>query len=140
VAKPIPLLIPPRDPRAELRDRLDRAPEEHAEAILAAYDVLQQLHDQGVLDIVRGGLAARDQILETVVKDANTPTAIRVIRNLLFGSRLLNASTPKAKPPGLFALFRRMSSEDSRRGLAAAVDFLEGFGRHLRSFNEPGSE
>jgi uncharacterized protein YjgD (DUF1641 family) len=136
MAKPIPLLIPPRDPRAELRDRLDRAPDEHAEAILAAYDVLQQLHDQGVLDIVTGGLAAKDKVLGTLVTDANTPTAIRVMRNLLFGSRILNAQAP-AKPPGLWTLFRRMQSEDSRRGLSAAVDFLESFGRHLRSLNEP---
>jgi uncharacterized protein YjgD (DUF1641 family) len=140
MAKPIPLLIPPRDPRAELRDRLNRAPEEHAEAILSAYEVLEQLHDQGVLDIIRGGLAARDQILGTLVKDAATPTAIRVMRNVLFGSRVLDSQAPAGKPPGLFTLFRRMQSDDSRRGLAAAVAFLEGFGRHLNSLDSDAPE
>jgi uncharacterized protein YjgD (DUF1641 family) len=135
MAKPIPLTIPPRDPKAELRDRLDRAPEEHAEAILAAYDVLQAMHDQGVLTLLHGLVAARDEVLGTLVKDTNTPTAIRVIRNLLFGSRLLNLNAAPGKPPGLFTLVRRMQSEDSRRALAATVGFLESFGRHLKSLD-----
>ena len=45
MAQPIPLEIPPRNPRAELRSRLEQAPEEHAEAVLAAYEVLQELHE-----------------------------------------------------------------------------------------------
>jgi len=140
MAKPIPLLIPPRDPRAELRDRLDRAPDEHADAVLAAYDVLQQLHDQGILDIISGGLAARNEILGMLVKDANTPTAIRVMRNLLFGSRVLNTQAPPGKPAGLFTLFRRLQSEDSRRGLTAAVAFLESFGHHLGALDSDAPE
>jgi len=31
MAQPIPLEVPPRNPRAELRFRLEQAPEEHAE-------------------------------------------------------------------------------------------------------------
>jgi hypothetical protein len=38
MAQPIPLEIPPRNPRAELHSRLEQAPEEHAEAVLAAYE------------------------------------------------------------------------------------------------------
>ena len=140
MAKPIPLLIPPRDPRAELRDRLERAPEEHAEAILAAYDVLQQLHDKNILSMVAGALAARDAVLETLVKDANTPTGIRVMRNLLFGSRILATGAPTGKPAGLFTLFRRLQSEDSRRALTVATAFLEGFGRHLKSLDSDAPE
>jgi uncharacterized protein YjgD (DUF1641 family) len=135
MAKPIPLLVPPRDPRAELRDRLDRAPEEHAEAILAAYDVLQEMHNQGVLTLLHGLVAARDDVINTLAKDSSTPTAIRVIRNLLFGSRLLNLNADPGNPPGLFTLFRRMQSEDSRRALAVTVGFLESFGRHLKSLD-----
>jgi hypothetical protein len=60
MAQPIPLEIPPRNPRAELRSRLEQAPEEHAEAVLAAYEVLQELHNHGVLEIMRGALAASD--------------------------------------------------------------------------------
>lgn len=135
MAKPIPLTIPPRDPRAELQDRLDRAPVDHAEAMLAAYDVIQALYDQGVLDIIHGAVCAKNEILNTVVKDTNTPTGIRVLRNVLFDVHALDLRAPEAKPPGLFTLFRRMQREDSRRGLAVALGFLESFGRHLKSLD-----
>ena len=157
MARPIPLEIPPRNPRAELRSRLEQAPEEHAEAVLAAYEVLQELHNRGVLEIMRGALAASDEILETVVDDVKTPEAIRAIRNLLFWRRILGSIEPewfkgifkaipegmaeataeREKPVGLFSLLRRLTTKDSRRGLAAAVDFLQAFGRHLQSSENP---
>src|SRR5437588_11411593 len=153
MAQPIPLEIPPRNPRAEFRSRLEDAPEQHAEAVLAAYEVLQELHDRGVLEIVRGALAASDEILEKVVDNARTPEAIRAIRNLLFWRQILGSIEPewlkgifqaipegiaqataeREQPIGLFALLRRLSSKDSLRGLAAAIDFLQAFGRHLHS-------
>src|SRR5712671_6827501 len=155
MAQPIPLEVPPRDPRAELRSRLDQAPEEHAEAILAAYEVLQQLHERGVLEIMRGGLLASDEIMEKAVDAAKTPEGIRAIRNLLFFGRILGSIEPewfqgvfqaipdgiaqvtadRGKPVSLFGLLRRLSSKDSLRGLFAAVDFLQAFGRHLQVLN-----
>jgi uncharacterized protein YjgD (DUF1641 family) len=157
MAQPIPLEIPPRNPRAELRSRLEQAPEEHAEAVLAAYEVLQELHNRGVLDIMRGALAASDEILETVVDDVKTPEAIRAIRNLLFWRRILGSIEPEwfkgifkaipegiaeataevKKPVGLFTLLSRLTNRDSLRGLAAAIDFLQAFGRHLQSAQNP---
>ena len=157
MAQPIPLEIPPRNPRAELRTRLEQAPEEHAEAVLAAYEVLQELHNRGVLEIMRGALAASDEILETVVDDVKTPEAIRAIRNLLFWRRILGSIEPewfkgifkaipegiaeataeREKPIGLSTLFRRLMNKDSLRGLAAAMDFLQAFGRHLQSAANP---
>src|ERR1700719_1136714 len=122
MAQPIPLEIPPRNPRAELRSRLEQAPEEHAEAVLAAYEVLQELHNRGVLEILRGGLAASDEILEKIVDNARTPEAIRAIRNLLFW------------------LLRRALSGDSLRGLAAAIAFLQAFGRHLHASEKQSTQ
>src|SRR3982074_600478 len=95
MAQPIPLEIPPRRPRGELRSRLEQAPEEHAEAILAAYEVLQQLHERGVLEIMRCGLSASDEILEKAVDAAKTPEGIRAIRNLLFFGRILGNIEPE---------------------------------------------
>ena len=151
MAQPIPLEVPPRNPRAELHARLLNAPDEHAEAVLAAYDVLQELHNHGVLELVRGALAASDELLEKVVDNVSTPASIRGIRNLLFWRRILGSiepewfqgifqaipeglaqATAERKPVGFFGLLRRLSSKDSLRGLAAAVDFLQAFGRNLR--------
>ena len=67
---PFPFHVTPRNPVDALRARLDSAPEEHAAAVLAAYDVLQELHDRGVLDVVRSGLAASDELLETAGRAA----------------------------------------------------------------------
>jgi len=159
VAQPTPLEIPPRNPRAELRSRFEQAPEEHAEAVLAAYEVLQELHNRGVLEIMRGALAASDDILEKVVDNVKTPEAIRAIRNLLFWRQILGsiepewfkgifqaipegiaqASAERKQPVGFFGLLRRITNKDSLRGLAAAVDFLQAFGRHLYSLESPNS-
>jgi len=59
-------VLPP-DPRVVLRERLERAPEEHAQAVLAAYDLLQALHDRGILDVATSAMAASDELLEKVV-------------------------------------------------------------------------
>jgi uncharacterized protein YjgD (DUF1641 family) len=159
MARPIPLEIPPRNPRAELQSRLEQAPLEHAEAVLAAYEVLQELHNRGVLEIMRGALAASDEILEKVVDNAKTPEAIRAIRNLVLLQRILGSIEPellegvvqaipeaitqttaeREKPVGLFGLLRRLMSKDSLRGLAAAVEFLQAFGRHLHSLGSANS-
>jgi uncharacterized protein YjgD (DUF1641 family) len=153
MAQPIPLEVPPRDPRAELQSRLEQAPEKHAEAVLAVYEVLQELHNRGVLDIMRSALAASDELLEKVVDNARTPEAIRAIRNLLFWRQILGSIEPewfkgifqaipegiaqataeRDQPVSFFGVLRRLMSKDSLRGLAAAVDFLQAFGRHLHS-------
>jgi uncharacterized protein YjgD (DUF1641 family) len=150
MAQPIPLEVPPRNPRAELHARLLNAPDDHAEAVLAAYDVLQELHNHGVLEIMRGVLAASDELLDKVVDNVSTPASIRAIRNLLFWRRILGSiepewfqglfqaipeglaqATAEREPVGFFGLLRRLISKDSLRGLSAAVDFLQAFGRHL---------
>ncbi len=157
MAQPIPLQVAPRDVRAELRMRLERAPEEHAEAVLAAYELLQEMHDQGLLEIARGVVSARDEILGTLAADASTPEATRAIRNLLFWRRILGSIEPdwfrgifQAIPEGLalataerkqpvtfLGLLRRLTDKDSLRALAAAVDFLQSFGRHLLTAENP---
>src|SRR5213593_1941952 len=88
MAQPIPLQMPVRDPRAELQARLQNAPLKHAEALLSGYDLLQRLHDRGVLDLLRGGLGSSDKVLSIVVDAAKTPEAINVTRNLLILSKV----------------------------------------------------
>src|SRR5712671_1828468 len=160
MAQPIPLEIPPRNPRAALQSRLEHAPEEHAEALLAAYEVLQELHNRGVLEIMRGALVASDELLEKVVDNAKTPEAIRAIRNLFLLQRILGSIEPewlegvvqaipegiaqataeRDQPVSFFGLLRQLTSKDSLRGLAAAVDFLQAFGRHLHSLESSNSQ
>jgi uncharacterized protein YjgD (DUF1641 family) len=151
MAQPIPFHVPAIDKRDVLRNRLEQAPENHAEAILAAYDLLQALHDRGVLDVTTSALRASDELLEKLVDTANTPDAIRAIRNLMFWRQVLGriepawfqgifqaipdglatATAERDEPVSLWRLLRRAMSKDTLRGLAAGIDFLESFGRHL---------
>ena len=152
MARPIPLGLAPRDPQRELASRLEQAPLEHAEAVLAAYEVLQSLHDSGVLEVLRGTLNGGEKILGQVVEVASGPEAIRATRNLLLlagalgeiepallsdltralPKALVQANAEEAKPPGLFRLISTFWNRDFRRGLAAFNDLLVMFGRNLR--------
>jgi uncharacterized protein YjgD (DUF1641 family) len=151
MAQPIPLHVAPRDPQHELDVRLQQAPAKHAEAVLAAYEVLQSMHDHGVLEVMRGTLGGGKKILEQAVVVGGGPEAIRATRNVLLLVRalaeidpvllsdltraipraLVQANVEEAKPPGLFKLLSTFWNKDFRRGLAAFNDFLVMFGRNL---------
>src|SRR5207247_6318040 len=151
MAQPIRLEFPPRDARAELQTRLQNAPLQHAEALLSGYDLLQRLHDRGVLDLLRGGLGSSDKVLSIVVDGAKTPEAINATRNLLILSKVMFALEPEllenianavptslAQPReqnslSLCQLFKKMCSKDTRRALSAMLGLLESFGKSLGS-------
>ncbi len=148
---------PPHDGRAQLASRLRTAPTEHAEAVLAAYEVLQGLHDRGVLDLMRGTLGAGDRIVEIAVGAAATPESIRAVRNLLLLGKALGAIEPafladvtravpealaeayavETPPPGMVKLVRTFFSRDFRRGLAVANDLIVALGRNLPARGGP---
>ena len=151
MAPPIPLKLPARDPRAELHARLQEAPAEHAEAILAGYEVLQGLHDRGVLDLVRGALGSGDKVIEIAVEAAQSPQSIRGLRNLLLLINMLGEIEPqqlvkltRAVPQAMQATARQLEqpgiwkpmhdlflNRDARRGLMAFISILEAFGANL---------
>jgi uncharacterized protein YjgD (DUF1641 family) len=151
MARPIPLHLAPRDPQRGLDERLQQAPAKHAEAILTAYEVLQGLHDHGVLELVRGTLGGSEKVLEQVVAVASGPEAIRASRNLLLLVQTLaeidpallgdltraipkafvQANAEESRPPGLFKLLSTFLNKDFRRGLAAFNDLMMVFGRNL---------
>ncbi|HZR20870.1 MAG TPA: DUF1641 domain-containing protein [Verrucomicrobiae bacterium] len=153
MAKPIPLEFPARDPRAELQARLQNAPWEHAQALLAAYEVLQGLHDRGVFDLMRGALGSSDKVIEIVVEASKTPESIRGIRNVLTLAKILGSvepelvegfarSVPEAlaetkacgqKPPGFWGILKQFTNRDFRRGLVLVNSLLSAFGRNLPS-------
>lgn len=155
MARPIPLHLAPRDSRAELSSRLEQAPLDHAEAVLAAYEVLQGMHDRGVLEVMRGALGGSEKILEQIVAVGSGTQAIRATRNLLLlvttlgeiepallsdltkaiPKALIQANAEESKPPGLFKLMSTFWNKDFRRGLAAFNDLLVAFGRNLTEKN-----
>lgn len=151
MAKPILLEPAPRDPRAELLTRIQDAHLEHAEALLAAYEVLQGLHDRGVLDLVLGALGSSDKVLEIIVAGANAPEAIRGIRNVMLLAKIVGRIEPElieafarslpeaiaftkaheSKPPGFWGLLKQFTSRNSRRCLFLFGSILDALGRNL---------
>jgi uncharacterized protein YjgD (DUF1641 family) len=151
MSQPIALNLPARNPRAELMIRLQNAPLQHAEALLSGYDLLQHLHDRGILDLLRGGLGSSDKVLSIVVDAAKTPEAINAARNLLILSKIAFTFEPalledivtavpnslaqarEQKPLSLWQMFKKMCSQDTRRALSAMLGLLESFGNSLGS-------
>jgi uncharacterized protein YjgD (DUF1641 family) len=146
MAIPVPLKrIAQADPREELLKRIQEAPVDHADAVLAAYDLLQRLHDTGTLDVLRGALGAGDVLVEHVVSLLTAPESVKALRNLIILGKALGTidpeilhnlvesttQAPEAKPPSLLSLVRRTASPEARRGLSAAVSMLEILGRSL---------
>jgi uncharacterized protein YjgD (DUF1641 family) len=125
----------------------DRA--DHADAVESAYEILQLLHDRGVLNLLRGLLDAGDRVIDALVQAVDTPESIRAIRNFLFLTKffgnippeilnsLAQAATEGAKrekshkAPGFFELYRKLRDEDTRHAIAVTLDLLASVGKGL---------
>ena len=149
MAQPILLKIPPEDPRDVLRRRIENAPLEHAEALLSVYEIVQELHDKGLLEIAKGALGSGEKVLKIAVDAGNSPEVIQAIRNFMILSKLfasldprllehLAGAVPKAlvdgkkeKPLSLFALLAKLANPDTRRILGIGTRVVESLGRDL---------
>ena len=151
MAKPIAFKPPTVDFKADLQRRLEKAPDEHAAALLAAYDVLEAAYDEGLLDLLHGMIASKDTIITTLSRYAKQPEGIAGIRNLLTAAKILTELDPEVldhvskvmasateehkreqTPPSLFQIAKRANSEDGRRGLSFLTMVLSGLGRSLK--------
>jgi uncharacterized protein YjgD (DUF1641 family) len=139
------------DFKADLQRRLEKAPGEHAEAMLKALDVLEAAREAGVLDLLHGMLESKDTIVTTLSKYASLPEGVAGIRNLLTAVKILTELDPEVldqlskvmgsatkehqqekEAPSLWQLAKRATSEDSRRGLSFMTLLLSGLGRSLK--------
>ena len=152
MARPIGLEGMPRNAREDLRRKLEEAPEEHAEALLESYELLQQFHDSGALRLLRGVLRSGDLLLDTAVNAAKSDEAIRGLRNAIILARMLGSINPDllqgyanavsetlgcqkpvVEPPGLFKLLAEFRHPELRRSMALINKFLESFGNQLKT-------
>jgi uncharacterized protein YjgD (DUF1641 family) len=151
MAAPILLNLPPQDPREALYRRLENAPKEHAEALLAACDILQGLHDRGLLEMAKGALGSSEKLLEILVESGNNPEVIRAIRNFIILTKLFASLDPKLiedlqqvvpkalveaktqKPLSVVGLVRKAASRDTRRIMTIMIRVVESLGKDLSS-------
>jgi uncharacterized protein YjgD (DUF1641 family) len=148
MAKPVAYRVfTPADAREELKRKIDAAPAEHAEAVLDGYRLLEQAHQSGALELLRGALAAQDSIINHVVGIASQPEMVNALRNLLVLGKVLGSVNPetletaiggdervkrKHAPPSIFTLLSRMNTPDARRGMDVAAGLLAALGAAAR--------
>jgi uncharacterized protein YjgD (DUF1641 family) len=138
----------PVDSREDLIRRVEQAPIEHAEAVLAAYDLLQRLHQKGLLDLFNGLLSAGDTVVDRVVDVVSSKEMVTALRVGLIFSNLLTSIDADAvhaviadagkETPSLLTLGKQAASKDARRGLATTVGLLNVFGAALSKQQKQG--
>jgi len=152
MARAIGLEGMPRSAREELRRKLELAPEQHAEALLESYELLQQLHDSGFLRLLRGVVSSGGMIVDAAVGAANSEEGIRGLRNAIILAKMLGSINPDllqgyanavsetlgcqqpvVEPPGLFKLLAGFRQPELRRSMALINKFLESFGNQLKT-------
>jgi uncharacterized protein YjgD (DUF1641 family) len=148
MAKPVAYRVfTPPDSREELKRKIDAAPAEHADAVLSCYRLLQEAHESGTLELLRGALAAQDSIINHVVGLVSQPEMVNGLRNLIVLGKVLGninqtietaiGGDDKVKkrraPPSLFTLVSRMNTPDARRGIEVAAGLLAALGAATRA-------
>jgi uncharacterized protein YjgD (DUF1641 family) len=152
MAQPISFEVVPRDPRKDLMARLESAPQEHVEALLESYELLQEMHDRQILQLLRGALSAGDKLVEAGVKAIDDPTSVKALRNLIILMKMMGSIDPEVlqcfaaaagetmgsekkpvtEPPGLLSLLNQFRQTESRRSIAFMGRFLQVLGSQLQ--------
>jgi uncharacterized protein YjgD (DUF1641 family) len=148
MAQPIPLTIAPSNESNSI-ERLDDALRTHSDAILSALQLLQLLHDRGVLDLLRGLVGAGDQLAGMATAAIDSPESVRAMRNFILLTKFFASIPPDVldslartamdgaerekshRAPGILELLRRMNSENSRHAIAVTLDLMESVGKGL---------
>ncbi len=111
-------------------------------------DLVQALHDSGLLRALAGGARAYPDLLTTLLRavDADTvrsalalagglrdldPDESQKVADGIRRARTDAAAAAAAKPEGAWALFKRVRDPDTRRGISAALAALSALGGSL---------
>lgn len=152
MANPLPYKPASVDPRTELDSQIAAAPKQRGEALVAAWDLLETAHDEGILDALHGAVYAKDKIFGTIAEYAKEQESVNALRNGIALLKILGSIDPEIlegvakamaeaseehrneeRPPSLWKLIRRVNSEESRRGLSFLTLMLAGLGRSMGS-------
>jgi uncharacterized protein YjgD (DUF1641 family) len=147
MAQPIPLTLAPKG--ADPAQRLEDALHQHTDAIVSALELLQLLHDHGVLELLRGLVGAGDQLAGILTAAGGAPESLRGMRNFILLTKFFASIPPDIlaslvrtaaegaeretahRAPGVLQLIRRAGSENSRHAIAVTLDLLESVGKAL---------
>lgn len=155
MAKPIAYAPPDVDARSQLIQRLQEAPQEHAEALLEAYDILRLLHEKGILELLKGALGSGEKVLQILTETLEMKETVRTIRNFVILTKIVGGLDPRLlesiqsavteniararnqDPPGLLKVGGRLASRGSRRALGMLAGVMETVGQNLITAEVP---
>lgn len=137
----------PQNSRADLMRRIEAAPAEHADAILAALDLLEKLHESGILSLASGLISAGNTIIDHLADVADSRQAITGLRTVLILGNVLNTLDPaeldkamqvEEKEASLCRVVKGLMTRESRQAAVIGVNLLNVFGKALIKLNEGG--
>lgn len=135
-------------------NRVTSALAEHESGLAAWLELVDLLHQRGLLDIVIAMLKRGDGVLEILVREAEKPGGLALMKNaiaLLQGMSAMDASaiarvlrhlneglqgaTADDRPniTGVWSLLAILRDEEISAGLGALLGFLKGLGRGVMS-------
>jgi hypothetical protein len=147
----VPIRVKPDTPESkeEIAARLEAARIKHAKAVLAGYELLQELHDAKVIDVFRGALSAGDPLVIKLATAMSSGEVVNAVRNFVSLTKIMgsidaeflhrladeiSAAKPGSAPaPSFWRTLRELVSVDSRRALAGTVAFIHAFGKAMVS-------
>ena len=149
MAPPLNFKPQPLELNSAYNAALERAHQEHTEALLSLYALLQEAHDHGWLDAARGIIAGAPVAAAEIAKFANTGESIAMMRNIVSLAKILGSIDPEvlhavslsisdtlgkdacARKPSLWSLFRSVASSDVLRGAVVAFGIITVVGKAL---------
>lgn len=161
MAKPIQEIrrLPLSDAERRERDLEDilQALTDHQSAVLETVELLQGLHERGILSFLNSLLANGDHVLAIMVKELNKPQNTRLLQNLaqlvvMMGSieldklnRIVDGAQSGLKEAAaqsdddlsLLGLWRAMRDPEVQRALSILLGALKGIGREEGRRGEP---
>jgi uncharacterized protein YjgD (DUF1641 family) len=130
----------PANSREDLARRIHEVPAEHADAILAAFALLQKLHDSGLLSLASGLISAGNTIVDRLADVADSPQAVTALRTTLILGGVLNtldadelhkAMQVKEGDASLLRILKGLTTKESRQVAMIGVNLLNVIGKAL---------
>jgi hypothetical protein len=134
----------PANSREDLARQIREAPSEHAEAILAAFALLEKLHDAGLLSLASGLISAGSTIIDRLADVVDSPQAIAALRTALIFGSILNTLDPdelhkamqvEEKDASLLRIIRGLTTKESRQMAIIGVNLMNVIGKALFKLN-----
>ncbi|WP_338473390.1 DUF1641 domain-containing protein (plasmid) [Niallia sp. XMNu-256] len=123
------------------------------QALLDTLDLVQHMHDRGIISLLSGLFAEGDKVLQILIEKANTKETANTLKNLLLMVGVLGTLNVKQLEPillklnagiarvseskdhddqvGYFDIFKSLKDPEINRSIAFFFEFLKGMGSEM---------